>query len=136
MSNYLRKVNKTKVDPALLGEVMEMHANMPAEDRTSFEARTFRIIEMLNARGLQAERATMLLAIDFRLTALARLIDARGGRGFTRPGSEVGMDWVHADLVRCAAEEPIIEDEAKQPAFDPDRFEQRLLAICEPLGKA
>ncbi|CAN5749292.1 hypothetical protein BH11PSE6_BH11PSE6_25920 [soil metagenome] len=136
MANYLRKVNRTKIEPALLGEAMQMHANMPAEDRTSFEARTFRIIEMLNERGLQAERATLLLAIDFRLTALSRLIEARGGLGFTRPGSETGMDWVHADLVRCAAEEPIIEDAAKQPAFDPVRFEQRLLAICEPQGEA
>lgn len=137
MSDVLKTVNKTKIEPNLLGDVMQMHADMPPEDRSSFEARAFRIFDLLNGRGYRGKkRAALSVAIDFRLTALARLIDARGGRGFTMPGREEGMDWVHADLVRCAAEEPVVEDEARQPAFDADRFEQRLLAICETQGEA
>ena len=116
---------------------MQMHANMPAEDRTSFEARAFRIFELLNERGYRGKkRGTLSIAIDFRATALARLIESRGGRGLTRSGSEAGMDWVHVDFVRCAAEEPLVEDHAQQPAFDADRFEQRLLSLCEVQGKA
>lgn len=137
MSDFLRTVNKTKVEPDLLGEVMQMHADMPAEDRSSIEARAFQMFNLLNERGYRGKkRAALSVAIDFRLTALARLIDARGGRGFTMPGREEGMDWVHANLVRCAAEEPVVEDEVRQPGFDADRFEQRLLPICETLGEA
>lgn len=137
MSGFLKTVNKTNVEPGLLGDVMQMHADMPAEDRLSFEARAFRMFDLLNGRGYRVKkRADLSVAIDFRLAALARLIDARGGRGFTMLGREENMDWVHADLVRCAAEEPVIDDEAYQPAFDADRFEQRLLAICETQGEA
>lgn len=137
MTRYLEQVNRVSVAPDLLGEVMEMHANMPAEDRSSFEARAFRIFELLTGHGFRGKkRVDLSVAIDFRLTALARLTKARGGRGFTIPGREEGMDWVHPDLVRCAAEEPLIEDEAEQSAFDLDRFEQRLLGICEIKGEA
>jgi hypothetical protein len=51
MSDFLKTVNKTKVEPALLGDVMQMHADMPAEDRSSFEARAFRMFDLLNACG-------------------------------------------------------------------------------------
>jgi hypothetical protein len=136
MSSLIHRVNKTKVEPDLLAEMMEMHAGMSAKDRPIFEARAFRMFELLNKRGFRGKRrADLSLAIDFRLTALARLTDAQGGRGFTRPGNEHGMDWIHTDLVRCAAEEPLSEQD-DQPTFDIDSFEQRLLAITEMQGEA
>lgn len=136
MSSFIRRVNKTKVEPKLLAEMMEMHAGMSAEDRPVFEARAFRMFELLDEHGFRGKRrAELSLALDFRLTALARLTDAQGGRGFTRPGSEKGMDWVHADLVRCAAEEPLVERD-DQPMFDIESFQRRLLTITEMQGEA
>lgn len=125
--------------PELLAEVMEMHASTPAcRPRTGPCSRRapFVMFELLNARGFRGRRrAEMSIALEFRLTALALLTAAQGGRGFTRPGSETGLDWVHADLVRCAAEEPLVERE-DQAVFDVDSFQRRLLAVTEMQGQA
>ncbi|MFC3713054.1 hypothetical protein ACFOMD_10750 [Sphingoaurantiacus capsulatus] len=129
-------MNKTKVDPELLADVLNMHADMPAEDRGSFEARAFGIFRLLADRGYSQEGGALATAISLRLTALALLARENGGRGFTMPGDEDGMDWVHADLVRCAAEEPLVEGDDEQAVFNRRSFEQRLLSICTAQGRA
>ena len=74
MSGYLDnrildKVNRTKVSAELLVEVAQMLAAMTAEDGPVFEARAFRIFELL--KGFRFNRiAALATAIDFRLTAL------------------------------------------------------------------
>jgi hypothetical protein len=52
------------------------------------------------------------------------------------PGNEPGEEFIHADLVQAAAEEPVIEDVAGQVAFDPKSFRRRLLANAETRGRA
>jgi len=113
-----------------------MHAAMPAEDRGVFEARAIRLFKLLERKGLGDNRATLAMAIDFRLQALARLQKDSVLRGWSIPGAEPGLEYIHADVLKAAAQEPIIEDEAKQAAFDAESFRHRVLANAEARGRA
>ena len=135
MAGYLNRMNDVAVSPALLGEVMQMHAGMCAEDRRDLAARSCRVFALLEDRVAQSQLGPLAAAIDFRLTALARLIEEQGGRGFTISGGTQGLEMVHPDLVRCAAEEPMIERDS-EVAFDKGSFQRRLLAITASLGQA
>jgi hypothetical protein len=135
MPNFLEQVNRTVVSAEVLGEAIKMHAAMPAEDRP-VEVRAIRLFELLDKKKLGRDRAALALAIDFRLTALARLHDKDVLRGWSMPGNEPGVEFIHADLVLAAAEEPVIEDAAGQVAFDPKSFRRRLLANAETRGRA
>jgi hypothetical protein len=136
MSSFLRQVNRTAVSAELLGEVLKMHAEMPAEDRPVFEARAVRLFELLDRKGLDRNRGSLAIAIDFRLTALARLHSDKILRGWSMPGTEPGMDYVHGDLVKAAAEEPLIEDAQGQATFDVESFRRRVLANADTRGRA
>jgi len=48
-------------------------------------------------------------------------------RGWILPGSEPGISYRHADLLRAAAEEPVVEGPEGQPVFIAGPFRQRLL---------
>jgi hypothetical protein len=137
MAGYLDGVNRTKVSAELLGEVVQMHTAMSPEDRPVFEARTVRIFELLKSNGVRGRRiATLAIAIDFRLTALARLQNDSPLRGWSMPSQEPGAISIAVDVLKAAAEEPLIENAEKQAAFDAERFRRRLLAITEPDGRA
>ena len=136
MPGFLENVNRTTVSAELLGEVLNMHAAMPAEDRAVFEARAVRLFELLDRKGFGKDRGALAVAIDFRLTALARLQKDEALRGWSMPGGEPGMDYIHADLVKAAAEEPVIEDAAGQAAFDAESFRRRVLANAKTRGRA
>lgn len=135
MSGFLRRVNRTKVSPDLIGEVMEMHANLPAEDRTAFEVRAIRMAQLLTDKGFSGrQHADMALAIEFRITALARLLQSRDVRGWSLPGEEQGQEYLHVDLLRAAATEPVIESADGQACFDPEAFRTSVLAFADPKG--
>jgi hypothetical protein len=136
MTDVLNRVNQTKLAAELLGDAAEMHAGLPATDRSSFEGRAISLFKMLDRRGLGRKRADLAIAIDFRLTALARLLQDRQVHGWTLPAGHDGADFVHPDLIRAAAEEPVIEDANGQPAFDPKRFRDRVLRLTGAQGEA
>ncbi len=54
--SILDQVNRTAVSADLLGEVLELHAAMPAEDRPVFEVRAVRLFELLDRKGLREDR--------------------------------------------------------------------------------
>ncbi len=130
----IKRANKTKVHPKLMEQVLDEVAEMPAEDR-GFEGATFAVVKLVAEMGLpERQRMDLGLAINFRLMALARLTESGGGRGWTLPGEE-GCTFIHGELVRAAAEEPMIEVDG-QVAFDPESFHRRLLALAETHGQA
>jgi hypothetical protein len=132
--NLLKRANQTKVDPKLIGEILEAVADLPVGQR-DFEGTTIEIVKRVGGLGLpDRERGDLAMAINFRLMALARLMEKGGGRGWTMPGNE-GCTFVHEELVQAAAEEPMIEVDA-QITFDPESFHRRLLALAEPHGEA
>lgn len=122
------------VDADLLCDVLEAVADLPANER-DFEGSTFTIMRLLTERDLpMGKRALVATAISFRLQALARLTTDGGGQGWVLPG-EPGCDFIHEELVRCAAEEPLIEHDG-EPAFDSQSFHRRLLSLAEMRGEA
>ncbi|WP_175429786.1 hypothetical protein [Azospirillum argentinense] len=86
-SSHLQTVNEVQITAELLGEVLQMHADMEPEDRPVFEARIIRMFELLDRKGIQEGRALISMAVDFRLTALAKLHQQGVAlRGWTMPG--------------------------------------------------
>ena len=137
MPSFLDKVNRTMVAPELLGEAMQMHAEMPVEDRRVFEGRSVALFQMLTDKGFKGRRhVDLAIAIEFRLQALSRLVDAGATRGWTLPGDADGRTYLHADLVWAAAREPLVESADKQASFDSDGFSRRLLELTEAKGQA
>jgi len=128
----IKRVNKQKVDPDLMKAVLEEVAGEPV--KRGFEGTTFEIFQRVSELGLpERQRTDLALAVSFRLQALARLMEDGGGRGWTLPG-EPGCTFVHEELVRAAAEEPMIEVN-NQVAFDPMSLHRRLLALAEMHGE-
>jgi hypothetical protein len=112
-----------------------MHGAVPAEDRPVFEARAIQIFELLERKKLKDQDA-LAVAINFRLEALARLCRDGALRGWCLPGDEPGAEFIHADALKAAAQEPLIEDAAGQVAFDADSFQRRILANAKSRGQA
>jgi len=137
MPRFLDGVNRTKVSPELLCEVVQMHAAMAPEDRPVYEARAFGIFELLKNKGVHAGKiAALAIAIDFRLRALARLQRDAALRGWSMPRQEPGAISISVDALKVAADEPLIENAEKQAVFNPESFCRRLLAVTEPHGRA
>jgi hypothetical protein len=125
------------VSPELLCEVVQMHTAMAPEDRPVYEARAFRIFELLKSKGMRTRKiAALATAIDFRLTALARLQRDASLRGWSMPGQQPGAISISVDALKIAADEPLIENAEKQAAFDAENFRRRLFAVTEPDGRA
>ena len=110
-------------------------AELPEEDRRDVTAQMLRVIRYLDDAGTGDGRAALGLAINFRIRALARLTADGGLQGFRYPGAAEGMDWLHTDVVRAAAEVPLreVDDDA---VFDPAEFHNHLLKIAATAGNA
>lgn len=127
------RANRPKVDPKLIEELLEAVADEP--DKRDFEGTTIEIVKRVSQLGLpERQRMDLGLAISFRLQALAALMQEGGGRGWTLP-AEPGCTLLHAEMIRCAAEEPMIEVDG-QVAFDRESFHRRLLSTAEMHGQA
>ena len=95
---FLERVNRTPVSPKLLGEAMELHANMAPEDRPVFEARAFQLFEFLKEKGFTGRRhSDLALAIEFLGSPLSR--SPRSGR--PREGVDVGRSGRGRDPLTC-----------------------------------
>ena len=87
---------------------------MSPEDHPVFEAGTFGIFESLKRKGVRGDKiASLVTAIDFWLTALARLERDAALRGWSMPGQEPGDGLISGDAVNAAAEEPLIKNADK-----------------------
>lgn len=134
MNKTLQRANHAPVTAELLGGALEAINEMAAEDRSDMTARLLRIIRYLDEQGVD-ERASILTAIEFRLEALARLSLDGDLKGFRHPSSENGAEWIHEDVVRCAAEIPL-RARRHRLFFDRDEFHNHLLEIATPAGAA
>lgn len=134
----IENVNGTNLDPALLIEASRVHAELPQSSRADMAACTIAFIEMLREWGFEGKEArNLLLAINFRMEALSYLLlqGHREVKGWSFDGSGPEMVFVEEELVRTAADEPLIEVDG-QARFDPDSFFKRLLRISSHIGEA
>ena len=133
MSEILDRINRIDVPPELLTEMIEMHADLPDEERSNVAAVAARLGELLERKGLAV--SDLAVAIDRRIRALARLMATDGARGWIMAGEPTGPSYIHAVLVQVAADEPLIEI-AHEPGFDPFSFWARVLRISTARGTA
>lgn len=136
MSEFLDRINRTRVPPDLLAEVMARYAAMAPSERGALEARAFEVIQLLEAKGFRQNlKADLLLAIQFRMEALAHCALDSAAEGWTLPGMETGQVLMHADLIKAAAETPLVEDHLKRVVFDYAGLKERTLLVW-PDGRA
>ncbi len=129
----LDRINEPAVTPEILGEAMQAIAELPEDDRRDMTATMIAIFRFVDDLK-DVDKEGLSLAIYWRLAALARLTADGALRGFARPGL-AGAEWLHEDVIRCAAELPVIEV-GDDITFDEAAFQARLLAIASPEGSA
>jgi hypothetical protein len=107
MASFLDGINRTKVTPELLIEVLQIHAAVSVEDQGAFEDRTSRVFELLKSKGLRARKiAGLATAIDCRLTALARLERVAALQGWAMPRPEAGAVSISTAVLEAARRNP------------------------------
>ena len=128
-------INRTAVSAELLGEVMMMYGEIAPEER-GFEARAERVVALLTKKGHGEKPGPLAMAIMIRLMALDAILESSKVQGWTLPGAEPGVTYVHSALLRAAAEETVIEGSKGQPMFDTANFRRRVLQMAATGGRA
>jgi hypothetical protein len=121
-AKFKNDINATKVTAELLGKVMDMYAAMPPDERLVFEARAMRVLRLLEKAGVDADRGLLAMTITIRLMALDAMLEDSQVQGWILPGPEPGVTYVHADLLKAAAEEPIVESPEGHQCLSPHHF--------------
>jgi hypothetical protein len=130
----IARVNRVTVSAALLAEVLRLQAGELPGGRPEPEAQMLRVFQLLIAKGIPAGRiGEFATAIDFRLTALARLGQMGGLRGWPESRCRSGIP---SDILDAVVTEPLIEDANGQPSFNEHSFRRRLLAAVKTDGSA
>jgi hypothetical protein len=132
--SVLERANQTPVSPELFVEAMELFVEMPPEDRSVFDVR---LVDFLRAKGFsRRHHADLVVAITFRSFALAHLVQSDPVKGWIMSTDERGMTQLHAEIVRAAAEEALVEDPDSAVVFDVRSITPHLLFVAQPRGRA
>ena len=137
----MERANQTLVPPELLVEAIELLlVEMSFEERSVFDDSVLRLIDFLKAKGFSGRRhADLVVAIIFRASALAHLVHCDPLKGWVSAGGEEqGVIRLHAEVLRAAAEEPLVEDAAGATAaiFNVRSFMRRILLLAQAQGRA
>jgi hypothetical protein len=120
---------------ALLGAAVEAIARLPERDRNNTASRVVALLRMMDAHKVpSANRSDLLMGIQFRLEALARLQDQSSYRAWSIKNGTSGRYYVHADLVAAAASAPLLMT-GLVASFEPKSFFERVLEISEARGR-
>ena len=131
--SVLERANQTPVSPELFVEAMELFVEMPPEDRSVFDVRTLRLVDFLRAKGFSGRHhADLVVAITFRSFALAHLVRCEPVNGWIISAEGRGMTRLHAEVIRAAAEEALVEDPDSVATFDVRSFARRILHLAQP----
>ena len=128
------KLNETPIAAELLGGAMEAVAELPPEDRRDMTTQMLCIIEHVEKTTKGKAEAGVGAALYFRMLALGKLTSDYPLPGFASPDFN-GAKLLHPDVIRCAAEQPLIMI-GEDVAFDAGAFQIRLLDIAEAAGSA
>ena len=136
--DIIKRVNSTLIEPDLLIEANRVHVELPVEDRQDMTAWTIEFCKILDEYDVSEKRRhNLLLAINFRLEALAHLENENHTEsgGWIMSGDTEGKTFAHEDLFRAAAATPLIEVDGRA-GFNPQSFFQCLLRLSEERGSA
>ena len=128
------ELNDVVVSAHVLEEAIIRISRLPAGDR-GFEASTITAFHVVNEMDLpEGERQRVGMAVNFRLMALAKLIDTHGAAGWTMPGDD-GAVLIHTEVVERAADQPLVEANG-DICFDSEEFTNSLLLHTQLGGNA
>ncbi len=121
---FLKRINRVSVTKDEVLEFAHETANLDAEvrDFTGFS---------ITAIRLHPGDIDKVSALMFRMEALARLVDSPQLKGWTYPKAADGATWTSEPVFAATAVEPLILNEERQPAFDPESFCRRVLELAE-----
>jgi hypothetical protein len=133
------RANTAPLDAQLMKEMMTCLEQMPEEQRADMTGRAIGLINFLEERlGTQdsMERASILIAFEFRMEAMVRLRDDPQYKAWAVRADKRGdPDLINEVMLEAAASEPLMEME-ERPAFEPRRFFRRALELAESVGRA
>ena len=134
--SVLERANRTPVPPELLIEAVELFAGMSFEERSLLDIRTLYLIEFLRAKGFSGKHhADLVVAITFRYFALRQLLCRDLLKDWIM-AQDQGMTRLHAEIIRAAAEEALVEEPDSAAAFEVSSFVRRILLVAQPQGRA
>jgi hypothetical protein len=131
MSGIVQRICRAKVSAADMERAFEAVHTLPPEARTDIATRVVCLLELFGEPG-RREVSARVAAIDWRCQALARLSDRPEFKNWSLPDLDGGAR-IAPTVLEAAATEPLIAIDG-EPAFDADRFFQRLLAAAEEDG--
>jgi hypothetical protein len=136
MATVLEKVNRTKISHEILADILRINTAMQANGLDFVEARIFRIFEFLESRKRPGNVPMLAMAIDLRLTALAKLENDTALRTWLQLHSTMDPISISTEILKAAAVEPLIENTTGDAVFNAENFRRRLLANITPKGRA
>src|SRR5688500_6319505 len=107
-----RDITEQAISTDLLPKVFDLSTQLNPDELEEFETRFLDLCGFLQEIGLEDEPQSFALIIDRRLAALAKFVVNEGDAGPTSSGA--GMTYGRADLIHCAAIEPLIDGEDGQ----------------------
>ena len=125
-SDVFLRINAIAIGEDMMSAAMIATAEMPAERRNNFDHRLAVLLEVM--RGFQAKSKIPItaLAVDFRLRALVRLLEAT-----YLPGCEIDIATrcprISRSVLRAACVEPLRSNGVGLAFFDLAGFKSRLL---------
>jgi hypothetical protein len=137
--NVIDRANAAPLDPQLLKDMLTCLDEMPEEQRSDMTGRGIGLIRFLEERvkaQQPMERASILIAFEFRMEAMVRLREhPQYAAWAVRANKQGDPDFINEVMLEAAASEPLIERDDR-PAFEPSRFFQRALELAESEGRA
>lgn len=135
--DFLREINRLNVTPAFLGEVMILWASLSPAEWSDFDRRLERVVEFVGAKMGGEDSAMLAMAAALRLMALDAIVvdpEFRGWRMSEK--TPAGVSYIHGDLLKVAAGQPLLDGPDGNPVFDRDAFRSGLMAAIAASGRA
>jgi len=134
---FIQDINTQNISAALLGEVMIMWASLPPEEWKDFNRKLQRVVEFVDGKRPDVNNPLLAMAVALRLMALDAMVVDPAVRGWLIPEkSPDGITYIHGDLLKVAAEQPVLEGLAGEPVFDREAFHSRLMELAATQGCA
>ena len=125
MNKIVERIWRTQVTTDDLRMGLEALNDLPQEDRRDLTARALCLFRVFDG---EPDLASKTAAVDWRFEALARLSHRPELRAWSIPPDHMGKMMISETVLEAAAAEPLISVDDR-PAFDPECFFKRLLAL-------
>jgi hypothetical protein len=134
-ADFMREVNAQEVSAPLLGKVMRLWASLPCDEWHDFDRRLERVVELVGKEHRGEDSPMLAMAAALRLMALdAMVVDPELRGWLISERSPDGTTYIHGDLLRVAAEQPVLEGPAGEPTIDRTSFRTRLMELAATRG--